>query len=99
VSAADPCDCDVPCPHGRRCSGGHASFPDDHWWPTCDDGCFQSSGEMFRLADGRMLMVAAACRHALGPGPIGEVSRELVTHTRSCPDAVKPQRVKRRAGG
>lgn len=27
------CECDVKCPHGDRCMGGHAYYPDSHWFP------------------------------------------------------------------
>jgi hypothetical protein len=29
----DPCNCVATCPHGDRCLGGHASYPDSHWYP------------------------------------------------------------------
>lgn len=31
----DSCNCTTLCPHGDRCFGGHADYPDDHWYP-CD---------------------------------------------------------------
>lgn len=31
----DPCNCSQVCPHGDRCLGGHANYPDNHWY-VCD---------------------------------------------------------------
>lgn len=29
----DPCNCTQQCPHGDRCFGGHADYPDAHSYP------------------------------------------------------------------
>lgn len=91
----DPCACEALCPHGTPCVGGHATFPDSHSWLHCDDGYSHNMGTAYRLAypDRQTIMIVEGCRHALGPGPILAVSRELVAHSRFCPDAFQPLQV------
>lgn len=78
----DPCICDEPCPHGETCGGSH-TWPRDHWWPHCDE-CTPKTANGYLLNDGRTIMVMTRCGHAIGPGPIGEVTRATAEHQRTC---------------
>jgi hypothetical protein len=84
--STDPCSCEVLCPHGDRCLGSHAHFPSSHWW-HCDT-CTPPDGVAYRLVspEGEVLLVVSGCRHALGPGRLAEVHREMAGHVRTCPD-------------
>jgi hypothetical protein len=42
---------------------------------------------LLRHPEGQALTVVSGCRHALGPGRLAELHREMVEHKRSCPAA------------
>lgn len=78
---SDPCNCESECPHGDRCLGGHANYPDSHWY-HCEN-CTKWCAEGF-LVDGGVTFVMADCRHVIGPGQLSDVSREVISHRRTC---------------
>lgn len=81
--AAVSCNCSATCPHGAACGGGH-SEPDDHWWPTCDAGCFSPTMRIHPLRQGGHILVVSACGHAILGADLGLLTRVGATHRSVC---------------
>jgi hypothetical protein len=80
-TGSDPCDCAETCEHGDRCLGGHASSPAAHWY-ACD--ICTPKNAMYKLANGKYLMVLHGCGHALGPGGHRELAVAGIDHREQC---------------
>jgi hypothetical protein len=79
----DPCACDVACPHGERCFGGHANYPDSHWY-GCET-CSPRKSTVYILSDSRYLAVMAGCGHAVGPyASARDITLAGMKHHRAC---------------
>lgn len=80
----DPCNCEHQCAHGDRCIGGHANYPADHWY-HCEI-CTPPTCEMFIVAGhpDSVIGIMRECGHAIGPMPLGRVSRSVRPHQLAC---------------
>lgn len=77
----DPCNCEHRCEHGDLCIGGHADFPNSHWY-HCET-CSPPTAIGYNVTGGTLIVVQA-CRHAIGPGALTVVSRTATEHARTC---------------
>lgn len=81
MARVDPCSCTHECPHGGTCMGGHANYPDWHWY-QCET-CTPSDATYVRDGDG-WLGTCRRCGFTFTESALAPGRDRMTDHIREC---------------